>query len=161
VGSRRYGFPFLFILVLAGCGKTEKERFAKARIRIKGIELRVELAVTPEQWFRGLRFRPSLPPDSGMLFLFPDSRYRTFVMTDTVIPLSIAFIESDGSIVQIEDMKPLSLSRTYSLRRVPCALEVPQGWFRKNGIKEGDRVEGLEELWKRVPPAPEQGKGDG
>ena len=117
--------------------------------------------MTPDQWFRGLRFRPTLPPDSGMLFLFPDSRYRTFVMTDTVIPLSIAFIESDGTIVQIEDMKPLSLSRTYSLRRVPCALEVPQGWFRRHGIKEGDRVEGLEKLWEKVPAAQGEGESGG
>jgi uncharacterized membrane protein (UPF0127 family) len=65
-------------------------------------------------------------------------------MKDTLIPLSIAFITHDGRILEIRDMRPGDLTPIRSSRSVRYALEVPQGWFGRMGIKPGDRVKGLE-----------------
>lgn len=130
----------------------EKAGLPTARLLIKGVELQVEVASTDVDRVRGLRFRSELPRGSGMAFLFPEDRYLRFVMDDTVVPLSIAFVAREGTIVQIEDMEPLATTRTWALEKVPYAIEVPQGWFRENGIGVGDRVEGLGDLVARSPP---------
>ncbi len=96
---------------------------------------------------RGLMFRKSLPPDHGMLFVFPAARVLGFYMRNTAIPLSIAFIEEiadgkQGKIVNIEDMQPFVESpTTVSLRPVRFALEMTQGWFAQHGVKNGDTFE--------------------
>lgn len=112
-------------------------------LRIKEKPFVVEVVWEPDAIRRGLMFRESLPEDHGMLFVFADEGYRSFWMKNTSIPLSIAYIDGEGRILQIEDMTPHSLARHRSRDEVPYALEMPQGWFRKNGIAEGDRIEDL------------------
>ncbi len=76
-----------------------------------------------------------------MLFVFRRDQNLDFYMKDTLVPLSIAFIASDGVIVNIANMQPLS--RDIHSSRMPCryALEMPEGWFARNGVHEGDKVE--------------------
>lgn len=101
-----------------------------------------ELATDPASRERGLMFRKELSDGEGMLFIYPERRILSFWMRNTVLPLSIAFIEDDGTIVNIEKMKPLDTGPRYqSDRPVRFALEVPQGWFERNGIRPGDRAE--------------------
>jgi uncharacterized membrane protein (UPF0127 family) len=76
-----------------------------------------------------------------MLFIFDRDQVLSFWMKNTLIPLSIAFIASDGRILQIKDMEPLSLSTVNSDRSVRYALEVPRGWFSRAGIAIGDIVQ--------------------
>ncbi len=104
-------------------------------------ELTVELARTGAERSRGLMFREELPEDRGMLFIYEEDTGTGFWMKDTSIPLSIAFIASDGSILDIQPMEPLSLElhRPGALYRY--ALEVNRGWFGRNGFEAGDSVE--------------------
>jgi len=76
-----------------------------------------------------------------MIFVFERDEQLSFWMKNTVIPLSIAFIASDGRITEIKDMRPLDLSAVKSSRSVRYALEAPQGWFSRAGVKAGDVVE--------------------
>ncbi|WP_214096441.1 DUF192 domain-containing protein [Candidatus Methylacidithermus pantelleriae] len=111
--------------------------------------LRVELAVTPEERSHGLQGRFSLDPDTGMLFLFPREGRVSFWMYRTVLPLSLAFLDATGSILEIRTMKPLDMHLVWSSSsRVRMALEVSQGWFQSHGIHEGDHVEPVGETWE-------------
>ncbi len=129
------------MLALAmGCST---KTFPTTTIDVAGTPVLVELAVTEEQKARGLMHRDSLPADDGMLFVYPDTKPRSFWMKDTRIPLSIAFIEPDGDIVKIADMKPLDRASTKSLYPAKYALEMNQGWFEEHGVKAGDKVGGI------------------
>lgn len=112
-----------------------------AILEVGGQTLTVEIASTPEQRQIGLMSRPSMPVASGMLFVFPDDQPRSFWMRNTLIPLSIAFIDSGYTILNIEDMQALD-DQTFHLSQGPAryALEVNQGWFATNNIRLGDRV---------------------
>ena len=113
-----------------------------AVVSINGQELSVELAFTNDTRSCGLSNRFSLEKDNGMLFLFSDTRKRTFWMKNTHIPLSIAFIDASGTIVTIHQMEADQTRTTYpSSQSVRYALEVNQGWFTLHGIKTGDKVE--------------------
>ena len=102
--------------------------------------LHIEEADSPLKRSLGLMYRKSLDQDSGMLFIFPDSNMRSFWMKDTHIPLSIAYIDRKGIIINIEDMKPLEVASVKSSGPCKYALEVNQGWFEKNGISVGDKI---------------------
>jgi len=106
------------------------------------VELKVEIAATPEAWARGLMFRDHLPEDEGMLFVFPQATGSAFWMKNVKIPLSVAFADAHGVILRILEMEPCP--------KDPCpsyypgvayrqALEVNRGWFARHGVREGDR----------------------
>jgi uncharacterized membrane protein (UPF0127 family) len=111
-----------------------------ATLSINGHKIVAELATTPDQQATGLMHRFSLKPDHGMLFVFQRSEQRRFWMKNTFIPLSIAFIAADGSIVNIEDMQPHDEGRHCARRPVRFALEMTQGWFARKGIAPGARI---------------------
>ena len=106
-------------------------------------KLTAEVVVTPEQRAVGLMHRFSLKPDHGMLFVFERSEPLSFWMKNTFIPLSIAFIASDGRIVNIADMAPQDERSHWSTGPAQYALEMRKGWFAERGIGPGDRVTGL------------------
>jgi uncharacterized membrane protein (UPF0127 family) len=107
------------------------------------VELMVEIADDPPEQTRGLMERTALGEDRGMLFVYPDEQVRSFWMKNTLIPLSIAYIASDGSIVDLQDMKPLDDDPPHYVSAEPAryALEVNEGYFEKHGIKVGDRAD--------------------
>jgi uncharacterized membrane protein (UPF0127 family) len=102
-----------------------------------------EVAANDPARARGLMFRERLGPNQGMLFVFDAKTVQCMWMRNTLIPLSVAFIEDDGSIVNIEDMQPKNESSHCATRPVRFALEMEQGWFAKRGIKPGARLAGL------------------
>ena len=104
-------------------------------------QVKVELAATPADRQRGLMQRESMAEDAGMLFVFPADTDGAFWMKDTLIPLSIAFIAADGTIVDVKDMQPQSTDLHAPRARYRYALEVNQGYFARSGIKPGDKVE--------------------
>jgi uncharacterized membrane protein (UPF0127 family) len=117
--------------------------------RLRTIELtagmhviRTELAITPEQQQIGMMFRTSMGTNEAMLFIEDNPARRCFWMRNTLIPLSIAFIADDGSIVNIADMKPQSDESHCSAKPVRFALEMNLGWFAKRGIKAGSKLRG-------------------
>ncbi len=104
-------------------------------------ELTVELARTGEERSRGLMFRESLPEDRGMLFAFAEDTRSGFWMKDTSIALSIAFVTEDGTILDIQEMEPLSTEPHQPPGPYRYALEVNEGWFGRHGFGPGDRLE--------------------
>lgn len=112
---------------------------------VAGKRIDVEVAATPQARMRGLMFRESLPPDRGMIFVHPQDQILAFWMRNTKIPLSIAFANRDGVIVRIADMVPFSEDSVSSVFPARYALEMNVGWFARNGVRAGDRIEGLPE----------------
>jgi uncharacterized membrane protein (UPF0127 family) len=104
------------------------------------VEITVEIARTEEEKAQGLMHRKKLPDGEGMIFIYDRDHQMSFWMKNTVIPLSIAFIAADGRIIEIKDMQPLDLSSVKSSRSVRYALETPQGWFDRAGVKPGDVI---------------------
>ncbi len=101
-----------------------------------------ELAQTPQQQQTGMMMRTEMAAHEGMLFVFEEAGPRCFWMKNTLLPLSIAFIEDDGTIVNIAEMKPRSEATHCSEKPVRFALEMNQGWFSKRAIKAGFRLKG-------------------
>jgi len=111
-------------------------------VRQDGTEFIVnaEIAEKTEDRNHGFMERKNIPDGTGMLFVFEKDQILSFWMKNTPHPLSIAYIDSKGKIRNIYDMTPYSLSSIISTVSVRYALEVPQGWYKKNGIAEGDTV---------------------
>ena len=105
------------------------------------VELEVEVARDFREKSTGLMFRHGLAEGRGMIFVYDSDQYLGFWMKNTYIPLSIAYLCADGVIQEIYDMNPLSLNTVHSSLPVRYALETPQGWFRRAGLKPGDRFE--------------------
>lgn len=105
-------------------------------------KLFIELADTSEKRELGLMHRKHLPKDQGMLFKFQSPTFASFWMKNTYIPLDIAFIDSNGKILQIESMSPLSTKSIYSNNKCKYALEVNKGWFSNNNISVGAKIDG-------------------
>jgi uncharacterized protein len=109
----------------------------------KIFNLTVKVADTPQKRDKGLMYVQKLPKNEGMLFVFSEKTYGGFWMKNTLIPLSIAFLDSNGKILKILDMLPCKedYCPTYDPELYyDYALEVNLGWFEKNQIKEGDFV---------------------
>lgn len=104
------------------------------------VVINVEIANTNESRELGLMFRGSMPPDAGMLFDFEGETTGGFWMQNTILPLSIAFIGQDGTIINIEDMEPLNLDSVDAAGPYYYALEANQGFFRANNINPGDKA---------------------
>jgi uncharacterized protein len=134
-----------FMLMAAGA----RAELPVITLTIGGHKLTAEVAATEPRRALGLMHRRMLPENRGMLFVFPDVARHGMWMMNTYIPLSVAFLDADGVIINIEDMQPHS-RETHSARRpAKYALETNQGWFRKRGVEPGAKVEGLEQ----APPA--------
>ena len=117
--------------------------------RLRTIELtaglhiiKAELAITPDQQATGMMFRREMATHEGMLFVNDDLGLRCFWMRNTLLPLTIAFLADDGTIVNLADMQPLSEQSHCSVRPVRYALEMNLGWFAKRGLKPGARLQG-------------------
>ena len=133
--------PVFLLLFWGGEGAVPKEvEKSLIRLTVKGKELRVEVARTEREQEKGLMFRERLGKDEGMLFVYGEEETLSFWMKNTRIPLSIAFIDKKGKIVDIQDMEPFSLQTHASSSPAKYALETNQGWFKRNGIHVGDSV---------------------
>lgn len=102
--------------------------------------LQTEVANTPAKRAQGLAGRTSLPPESGMLFDYKGEVDIPFWMKDTTIPLSIAFIDADGRVLAVRDMKPLDPNPVKPDAKYRYAVEANQGWFRSHNVKPGSRA---------------------
>jgi uncharacterized membrane protein (UPF0127 family) len=111
--------------------------------------VRAEVANTNETRTQGLMFRRSLGPNDGMLFVFPRDEQYCMWMKNTLIPLSVAFIDVRGQIVSIHDMQPHSEQSHCATAPSRYALEMNSGWFRAKGVQRGTRLSGIDKA-----PAP-------
>ncbi len=115
-----------------------------ARIKVgAGMHLiDTQLAQTPEQRQIGLMWRKDLPQNEGMLFIFEQPSVQCFWMRNTLTALTAAFVDEDGTIVNLEDMKPQTDDSHCSAKPVRFVLEMNQGWFKKRGIQAGFKLTG-------------------
>ncbi len=119
----------------------QPEYFSEITIQVAGQPLDVELADTDWKRAKGLMFRKGMPPDHGMLFAFPEPMRPACWMKNTYLALSVAYITEDGTITQIERLKPLDETRHPANELVRYALEMRDGWFERHDVNVGDRVE--------------------
>jgi hypothetical protein len=112
-------------------------------------QIDAQVASTEDQREVGLMFRPQMPQHEGMLFVFEQPSPQCFWMKNTILPLSAAFIEADGTIVNIEDMKPQTTDSHCSKKPVQFVLEMNQGWFAKKGLKAGAKLTGAPFVTKK------------
>jgi uncharacterized protein len=139
----RIAAAILFPLLLAG-GHACAQSPIKTVQLTAGIHLiTAEVAADDPMRTRGLMFRESLPPNHGMLFFFEGKEVRCMWMRNTLIPLSVAFIEDDGRIVNIEDMAPKTEDSHCASAPVRYALEMQKGWFAQRGLKAGATINGI------------------
>ena len=117
--------------------KTNRDNLS---LSINGVRIIAEIADCPESRTRGLMHRLTLAEDEGMFFIFPDVRERSFWMKETYLPLSIAYIDTRGRIVNIEKMTPLDLTSIKSTGSTKYALEMNEGWFERNRVYVGDTI---------------------
>ena len=121
----------------------QRDALPVTSIKVGGHALRVEVVTTPEKRAKGLMFREKLAKNDGMLFVFDEPGYHSMWMMNTLIPLSVAFVDGDGRILNIADMAPQTLDLHAAAGPARYAVETNKGWFAERGIKAGDRVTGL------------------
>jgi uncharacterized protein len=129
----------LFAATLAGA----EPALRTIQIKVGAHALRVEIAATDAQRQKGLMFRERMARNDGMLFIFDEPAYHSMWMKNTLIPLSVAFVDAQGTILNILDMEPHSLDTRMSAGPAVYAIETNKGWFAQKGIKAGDKVTGL------------------
>ena len=120
--------------------------FPEASLTIGIYRIEVEVAATEETREQGLMFREKMAPGHGMVFVFPEQHRQCMWMKNTLIPLSVAFIDGQGRIVNIEDMEAKTLNNHCSTGRISYALEMNRDWFKQRGFKAGSQVLGLDQL---------------
>ena len=104
--------------------------------------IQAEVAQTNDQREIGLMYRRTMGNNEGMIFAFEQPGPQCFWMKNTLLPLSVAFVADDGTIVNLDDMKPQTLDGHCSKKPVRFVLEMNQGWFAKRGIKAGEKLQG-------------------
>lgn len=139
--------------------KTLETQYKEGAVKLKigDQEVLLEVARSQESRAQGLMFRNKLPKNHGMLFVYDKPGLRRYWMKNVAIPLSIAFLKKDGLIINIEEMKPLVETPPYMSNGLSqFAIEMEKGWFKKHGIKAGDRITLTDEIYKIEPePDPE------
>ena len=153
-----FSLSLILVLILFSCGSSENKQEASAQektnevLKFEGSRLEVqklkvgtetilaEIAAKPEDREKGLMGRTMLPENAGMMFVFEYPHKLSFWMRNTELPLSIAFIDKNMKIVDIQEMKPWDDSSYESKIQAMYALEMNKGWFEKHRIKVGDRV---------------------
>jgi uncharacterized protein len=108
--------------------------------------IRAEVAADMATRSRGLMFRKSLAPNAGMVFVFDEASQHCMWMKNTYLPLSVAFIDDSGVIINIEDMAPQTDDTHCARRPARYALEMDRGWFASRGIKPGSKLGGIDKL---------------
>jgi hypothetical protein len=141
-------FVALLLLALAFAAHSAEAQLPEVVLAINGHQLTAEVAANDAHRAQGLMHRRMLPENRGMLFVFREPAPQSFWMMNTYLPLSIAFIDERGAILNIADMKPLTTNPHPSAGPAKYALEMNQGWFAKRSIKAGAKIEGIE----KAPP---------
>ena len=108
--------------------------------------IEAEVAASPESRAIGLMQRGFLAPQRGMLFVFPEIAKHCMWMRNTLLPLSVAFLDEKGVVINVEDMQPKSDDNHCASRPARYALEMNLGWFRSRGFSAGLAINGIEKV---------------
>ena len=141
--------PFSFVrlaALLAAAGAALAQPMAVVELNAGMHRIRAEVAADYATRMRGLMHRETVPANAGMLFLFDEPAAHCMWMKNTLIPLSVAFLDEHGIILNIADMQPQTEQSHCAAAPARLALEMTRGWFSQRGIKPGARLGGLEPL---------------
>jgi uncharacterized protein len=151
------GLTLLALFLVSGCDKPSggsvgapgvavqpgepthaQPRLQTIKLWLGAEEMITELAVTAEQVQTGMMYRTNMEENSGMLFIFARPDRRAFWMKHTLVPLSAAYIDPDGRILEIHPLEPGNTNSVVgSSDRIQYVLETPQGWFQRHNVREG------------------------
>ena len=137
----------LLLALLVGHGAASGQNLPqtdlpRTKLSVGMYQIDAQVAASAEQREIGLMFRKDMPQHEGMLFIFENPSRLCFWMKNTPLPLTAAFVADDGSIVNLEDMKPYTTESHCSTKPVRYVLEMNQGWFAKKGVKPGAKISG-------------------
>jgi uncharacterized membrane protein (UPF0127 family) len=152
--ARWLGFLILATGLAAGCGRppaapepvaveptgptAAQPKLPTLRLYLGARTMDAELALSPRQQETGMMFRTEMGTNDGMLFVFGEPHQASFWMKNTRVPLSIAYLGTDGTILEIHDLKPMDENPVRAKSdQILFALETPQGWFQQNGVGPG------------------------
>lgn len=137
------GICFGIFLTLAGSASIAQVKFQTVELYAGMHVIQAEVAAKEQERQQGLMFRQAMKSNEGMVFVFDSPAMSCMWMKNTHIPLSVAFIDHAGKIVNIEDMQPETTDSHCSKKPIRYALEMNQGWFKQKGIKPGFLIKGL------------------
>jgi len=137
---------FAFLAIVATSALAQQPPLAMVELGAGMHVIRAEVADNFSSRMQGLMRRTSLPQNGGMLFVFDDESTHCMWMKNTLIPLSVAFLDARGAIINIADMEPHSEQSHCAARPARYALEMAQGWFAQRGIRAGAPLRGLDKL---------------
>ena len=142
---RKAGFalPFSFVGLAAAFALAQAQTLPVAQLNAGMHAIRAEVAADMGSRMTGLMHRPSMPANTGMLFIFDETTVHCMWMKNTLIPLSVAFLDEAGTVINIADMTPHSEDSHCASRPARYALEMNRGWFAQRGIKPGLTLGGL------------------
>lgn len=126
-----------------------KTVFLTKSIVVQDVVLKVALADSPEKRRRGLMFVENWKAYQGMIFVFDKSKVRSFWMRNTLLPLSLGFYDAKKQLIETRKLNPAKSLAQQNVDQVKSnvparyVLEVPQGWFKKNKIRLGSKIQGL------------------
>jgi uncharacterized membrane protein (UPF0127 family) len=140
---------YFLILILACLPAALRAELSAVQLSAGMHLIRAEVADSMGSRMEGLMHRTSMPEGSGMVFVFEENAIHCMWMKNTLIPLSVAFVDPAGAIINIADMQPHSEQSHCAARPARYALEMNKGWFAQRGIKPGTRLRGLEKLAPR------------
>ena len=138
-------FPLVLAALVSCAAFAQEPQMNLPRLKLSAgmHQIDAQVARTNDERATGLMHRKEMPQHEGMLFVFEQPTTQCFWMKNTLLPLSAAFVADDGTIVNVEDMKPQTLDSHCSTQPVRYVLEMNQGWFAKKGLKAGTRLAGL------------------
>ena len=132
----------LALSLLSASAQEPQTNLPRVKLSAGMHQIDAQVAQTMEQRSTGLMHRKEMPQHEGMLFVFEQPTKQCFWMKNTLLPLAIAFVADDGTVVNIDEMKPQTLESHCSDRPVRYVLEMNTGWFAKKGVKAGTRLSG-------------------
>ena len=143
--------PLLFVLAAVSLLAPISRADAQAAMPVTELgagmyRIEAEVAATQEHRMVGLMQRRSMAPNHGMLFVFTEAQRHCMWMKNTLLPLSVAFLDEEGRILNVEDMQPQTEDNHCAAKPARFALEMNLGWFRQKGVKPGQTIEGAERL---------------
>lgn len=135
---------FLWALLLSGLVNAALAEMPRMDLTIGMYRIDAEVAADQNNRMQGLMQRRTMQPQQGMLFVFTEANRHCMWMRNTFLPLSVAFLDEQGNILNIEDMEPQTEDNHCAARPARFALEMNKGWFAQKGIKAGAKLNGID-----------------
>jgi uncharacterized membrane protein (UPF0127 family) len=140
--SRQFAVLCTALATTLAAAQEPQMNLPRVRLSAGMHQIDAQVASRPEERQTGLMHRREMPQHEGMLFVFEQPSQQCFWMKNTLLPLAIAFIADDGTIVNIDEMAPQTLDSHCSAKPVRYVLEMNKGWFAKKGINAGAKLAG-------------------